>query len=311
MSSIKYFCVSIILTLNTWAQPCASLTNQEKSQLEAFVHAWYKLPNDQTITLVDASTVGSACYTKLSFRASAPAPLLTLYLTPDREHLVSALMDLAVDPIVTQRKRQKDLADKLGSGALLVSGEPLAQVKMVVFSDFQCPYCKKFAKVVDELTPEERAGLEIIYRQLPLKIHSWASDAAELSTCVALQNNEAFWKLHGFLFTQQEELTKETLENKSFEFLSHETALDRDKVTACLTSNAFRPSLQADAGLAQDLGITSTPSVFVNGRKVSIRSVEDLRAALRVARSEVIGAGHENELKQTSAGIRNSISPAP
>ena len=70
---------------------------------------WYRLPPGQTASLVDSSSVDSACYRKLVFRASVPSPLLTLYLTPDGKHLVSGVMDLGIDPAVAQHKRQAEL----------------------------------------------------------------------------------------------------------------------------------------------------------------------------------------------------------
>ncbi len=157
---------------------------------------------------------------------------------------------------------------------------------MVVFSDFQCPYCRRFAGFLNDLTPEERQKLQITYRQLPLNIHSWAQDAAALSACVALQDNAAFWKLHDFLFANQQELTKETVAGKALEFLSQEKAVDPNKVTSCLTEKGYQESLRRDQQLAMDLGIQGTPTVFLNGRRVSVRSIEDLRKALQTAEAE-------------------------
>src|SRR5690348_2051666 len=94
-------------------EPCKQITNEEKSQLENFVKQWYKLANDQTVTLTDSSTVDSACYRKLVFRVSIPAPPLTLYLAPDGNHLVSVVMDLTVDPAVTYRRNQAKLEAQL------------------------------------------------------------------------------------------------------------------------------------------------------------------------------------------------------
>jgi protein-disulfide isomerase len=285
----SYFMVSLTVASKVQgsrAESCKPLDSTDRPEIENFVKTWYKLPTNQTVTLTDSSIVDASCYRKLVFRASVPAPLLTLYLTPDGKHLVSGLMDLTVDPAIAQRKMREELADKLASGAVLTSGDEKAPAKMVVFSDFQCPYCKKFASIINELTPEERVQLQTIYRQLPLNIHPWARDAAALSTCVALQDKNGFWRLHDFLFAHQEELTKETLQSKALEFLSGETSVDTKGVSACLSQKLFEDSLHRDEQLAMDLGITGTPSVFLNGRRVSVRSVGDLRNAIRTARQE-------------------------
>ena len=70
------------------------------------------------------------------------------------------------------------------------------------------------------------------------------------------------------------------------DFLSHETSIDMEAVTACLSQKSFEDRLHRDEQLAMDLGITSTPSVFVNGQRISVRSIEDLRNALRTAQLE-------------------------
>gem|GEM_PF-6784138 len=171
------------------AMACDVITDKDVTKLESYVRTWYKIPSNQTVTLVGDSTVDAFCYRKLVFRSSAPAPLLTLYLTPDGKHLVTGVMDLTVDPVVAQRKMRQELADKLSSGANLIKGPETAPLKIVVFSDFQCPYCKQFADIVQQLTPEERSKLQIVYRQLPLNIHPWARDAAALSTVRSTKRN--------------------------------------------------------------------------------------------------------------------------
>jgi hypothetical protein len=116
-------------TLGIRAETCQSVEDARKSQLESFVKQWYKLPNGQTVMLVDSASVDYACYRKLVFRASVAAPLLTLYLTPDGKHLVTGLMDLTADPAITQRKRQDELQAQLASGAFLTSGPSSAPAK--------------------------------------------------------------------------------------------------------------------------------------------------------------------------------------
>jgi len=122
---------------------------------------------------------------------------------------------------------------------------------------------------------------------VPLSIYSWARPAAEISTCVALQ---AFWKLHDFLFAQQQDLSPNTLQQKALQFIAHETAVNSQSVTACLAQKAFADPLHRNEQWARDLGISSTPSVFLNGRRLSARSVDDLRAALHAWQPKVVVA---------------------
>ena len=269
------------------AQPCPPLTESQQLAIEGFLKTWYQIPNEQSFALIDSTTVDSACYRKLVFRPSMPAPLLTLYLTPDGSHLVGSLMDLAVDPAVARRKKQNELHQLLTSGALLTTGSTFAPLKMVVFSDFQCPYCKRFAGLVNELAPEERSSLQITYRQLPLSIHPWARDAAALGACVAIQNQSAFWKLHDYLFSEQQRLSNENVKDNALAFLSQTKEVDVANVSACLTSKSYEEYLSRDENLAADLGIRSTPTVFLNGQAIRVTSLQDLRAAMHAATDNV------------------------
>jgi len=145
--------------------------------------------------VTDVVAAGNVGLWKLVFRTNVPAPQLVLYLTPDKNHLVPGIMDLTVDPAITQEKLRKELNAKLASGAQLVSTDSSAITTMVVFSDFQCPYCKTFAEIMHQLTPQERSQVKLIYRQLPLNIHAWATDAAQRTSCVALQDRPSFLEI--------------------------------------------------------------------------------------------------------------------
>ena len=121
-------------------------------------------------SISERSGVDSSCYRKLVFRASIPAPLLTLYLTPDGKHLVTGVLDLTVNPAVAQDKLRQALQQQLSSGALLTAAPGDAPLKMVVFSDYQCPHCKRFAGFLNEFGPEEREAadqLQTIAAQYP------------------------------------------------------------------------------------------------------------------------------------------------
>ena len=273
--------VAAVMIGQTRGEQCHPVTPDEKSALEAFVKQWYNVPGSTTVTLVNSDSADQACYRKLEFRASVPAPLLTLYLAPDRKHLAADFMDMTADPVVMRRRRQQDVANRLSKDALLTSGPADARQQIVVFSDFQCPYCKQFAELMRQMNAGDRASVRVVYRQMPLNNHAWAHEAAELSECVALQNKATFWRLHDFLFDHQEKLSKQNISQKVMDFLSREQGIDTEAVTACKGGKQVIALLQDDEQLAMDMGVASTPSVFVNGRGAAIRSLADLRAALR------------------------------
>src|ERR1700751_679436 len=140
-------------------ESCRRVPAEQISELETFVKRWYRVPANDTITLIGTGTVDAACYRRLVFRASAPVPLLTLYLTPDGRHLVPQVMDLDVDPAIAPRKKREEVEAQLTGGTILTQGPSDAALRLVEFSDYQCFYCKRFANILTELAPEERSNL--------------------------------------------------------------------------------------------------------------------------------------------------------
>lgn len=286
------------------ASRCPALTKEQTAQIENFLDQWYRLPPYRSLNLIHNSEIDVECYQKLVFRSSVPAPLLVLYLTPDGKHLVSGVMDLTVDPSATKRKMRQELNARLVSGAILISPRNAAPVKVVVFSDFECPYCKRFAEIFDGLTAEERSQVQLISRQFPLDTHPWAREAASLTECVALQKPAAFWRLHDFIFAHQSALSRDNFRSTALDFLGRQTTADPRAVVACLQERRFKGPLHDDEQLATDLGIRGTPTVFVNGRMTIVRSVEDLRAALRATAIQTdIGKTHTSRTSQSTSAI--------
>jgi len=163
---LRFCSISMLLAVAALrAQQCPTFTVSERPQIEKFATQWFKLPPNQSLTLTESDSVDAGCYRKLIFRPSVPAPLLILYLTPDKQHLVTNVLDLRVDPAVTRRERQNELLNLLRSGALLTAGQDTAPAKLVVFSDFECPYCKQFAEITVNgvTTPSAMSGGTMIH----------------------------------------------------------------------------------------------------------------------------------------------------
>lgn len=154
-------------------------------------------------------------------------------------------------------------------GSLPVSGEENAKVTIVEFSDFQCPYCKRFfdetlAQIKKDYVDTGKAKL--YYRHLPLAIHPFAQDAAEASECANDQGK--FWEYHDTLFESFDEWTivatgdlPQTLTN-----YAGNLGLNTEEFNACLTSNKHEQKVKDDMTAGQTAGATGTPTFFINGK---------------------------------------------
>jgi protein-disulfide isomerase len=148
---------------------------------------------------------------------------------------------------------------KLGDAP--VKGPSGAKVTVVLFSDFQCPFCSRAVPVLKEIEDGYKGKVKIAFKQLPLPFH----DKAHLAAQAALAANEQgkFWPYHDKLFANQQALDRPSLEK-----YAEELGLNMGKFKAALDSGKFKDKVDADAKEAASVGATGTPTFFINGTKV-------------------------------------------
>jgi protein-disulfide isomerase len=171
-------------------------------------------------------------------------------------------------------------------------GSDQAPLTLLVFSDFQCPYCAKFATdAMPVLRKEfvETQHLRIAFRHFPLeRIHPLAMKAAQAADCAHRQTR--FWTIHDLLFAHQKDLAKGSLPD-----WRNDAGLDVRQLEQCLAESDVA-SIRDDVELAKALGVTGTPTLFV-GRTLkdgSLKAVERISGGslpkLRLAISSVLAA---------------------
>jgi len=139
-------------------------------------------------------------------------------------------------------------------------GPRSAPVTIVEFSDFQCPFCRRLAPVLRELARRYPTQVRLVFRNMPLTtIHHAAERAAKAGACAAAQGK--FWEMHDLMFGEQSSLSPDALKEKA-----RRLKLDSKVFDQCLDSDSTLKSVQIDQAAAGRLGLTSTPSSFVNGR---------------------------------------------
>jgi len=144
-----------------------------------------------------------------------------------------------------------------------VLGTASATVTMIEFSDFQCPFCQRVMPTLKQLRDTYGDRVRIVWKDFPLtSIHPQAFKAAEAGQCAREQGK--FWEYHDRLFANQQALEPELLKKHAVD-----TGLDAAKFNACLDTAKYAERVQAQMGVGNQLGVSSTPSVFINGRMVS------------------------------------------
>jgi len=140
-------------------------------------------------------------------------------------------------------------------------GAPEAPLQLVMFGDFQCPFCLGAQSVLRRV--RERLGDQLLFgfRHLPIpERHPLAPLAAEASEAAAAQGS--FWEFHDALYANQPKLSRETILE-----VAGDLGLDVDRVTAEIESGAHHERIARDVASAEASGATGTPTFFVNGKR--------------------------------------------
>lgn len=150
---------------------------------------------------------------------------------------------------------------KLDLAGAQARGAPDAPVTIVVFSDFQCPFCARGAGVIKALEQKYPGKVRVAFKHQPLAFHKDARLAAAASLAAAEQGK--FWEFHDAVFAHQSELDRAGLEKRAAEL-----GLDAGRFRGALDGDGFAARLAADQAEANRLGVTGTPTFFVNGRRI-------------------------------------------
>lgn len=145
-------------------------------------------------------------------------------------------------------------------GASPASGPDDALVKVVVFSDFQCPVCRRAAEPVKQLEREFGADVQVIWKHNALPSHRNAEGAA--IAAIAAQRQGKFWELHDLLFENQRRL-----EAADLEAYATQLGLDLERFRKDLADPVAKAQVDYERALAESLEARGTPSFFVNGHK--------------------------------------------
>lgn len=132
-----------------------------------------------------------------------------------------------------------------------------APVQLVEFADYECPYCVKAYPNVQKLKAEFGDQISFVFKDFPLPMHAHAQKAAEAARCARVQDK--YWQYHDKLFSTTQ------LDVAQLKQFAADLKLDTAKFNACLDSSQQATAVQQDATEAQKIGLTGTPSFFLNG----------------------------------------------
>jgi protein-disulfide isomerase len=142
-----------------------------------------------------------------------------------------------------------------------VKGPRNAKVTLVIFSDFQCPFCSRVEPTLKEVEQKYGNAVRIAWRNQPLPFHNHAMEAAEAAFAARAQGK--FWEMHDKMFANQQKLERADLDG-----YARELGLDAAKFKADMDSHAWKSQIEADSRAGTSYGASGTPTMFINGREL-------------------------------------------
>ena len=176
--------------------------------------------------------------------------------TERREQLMAKLK--AAEPVKIMLVEPRVKVESEGHPS---TGGKDAPVTIVEFSDFQCPFCRAAENSLKAVKDRYGDKVRLVYLDFPLGMHAHAMDAARAGRCAGEQGK--FWQFHDIMFADQSKLTPADLKADA-----KTLGLDTKAFDACFDSNKYDAEIHKDMSQGTTLGVTATPTFYINGRQV-------------------------------------------
>ena len=267
------FLMIVLLAAASWGQqgtanpPPAPFSQRlpSKATVESFMQHWFGYDSSITwqVAQIQASEVPGFAEVVVNMEKGGQRQAMVLYVSPDEKHAFTGeAIPFGADPFAPMRK---ELA---ASTTGIARGPSPAQLTVVEFSDLECPHCKQAQPVIDKLMGDFPSA-RFVFQQFPIEAaHPWAFKAASWAECIGRENNAAFWKFVNGVYDDQLNIDPQNADAKMKE---HATAAGADaaKAATCAASPETAKAVRDSLELGKQVGVSGTPTVFLNGRKIA------------------------------------------
>ena len=273
----RFFCFAVVvlsLVSSGWAAKKATPDNTaeknapiDKAALEAYLRHLYVMDKRVNVVVGDPRPSEIPGFRQVTVTASMENARqdFDLLVSQDGSKIIQGTVyDATANPF----KKDLDLLKTAGAPNFGTQGAP---VVIVEFSDFECPYCQKEAKTLrDNLLNTYPTQVHLYFKQFPLtSIHPWSKAAAIASRCVFHQNADEFWKYHDWVFQNQSDIEPDNLKQKVLAWAQGEKNIDTLQLTSCMDNRSTEAEVDHDIADGQALKVDSTPTLFINGRRLN------------------------------------------
>ena len=172
------------------------------------------------------------------------------------------------------KRIQFDFIYPIDISGLPFKGPEKAPVTIVVFDDYQCPYCVRLNPVLEKVLKKYPENVKLVIKHFPLRMHKFAKKAARAS--LAAHQQDKFWEYHDMVFENYKGLNDE-----KFPEFAATLGLDVEKFKTNTDSNPIADILKKDMAHGKTAGVRGTPTVFINGKRLKSRGLKGFEKMIK------------------------------
>ena len=247
----------------TSAVATAAPTQIQKS-IEAYLRNMYAFGPDVKLVVspLKETAVEGLLETTIGLTIEDNKQSVKFWVSKDGKLLFRGEMsDLTKDPLAENRA-------KIQMTDAPAIGDAKAPVAIVEYSDFECPVCRSLHDALRGMLPNYAGKVRLVFKNFPLdQIHPWARTAAIAGQCANQQDPKAFWKMYDLIYDNQEIISAANAWTKMMDY-GAQSGLNADALKSCMASPEAAAAVNESYANGQKLEVNSTPTLFVNGRRL-------------------------------------------
>jgi len=251
------------VTFATQAHAQGPSTEELKKKVDAYLRNMFAFGPDVKLAVGDfkESGVANLLETNITVTIGENKEDAKMWVSKDGKYLLRGeMVDMSKDGFAENRA-------KLDLKASPVTGSANATVTIVEFADFECPVCRQLHESLRGLLPKYPQA-RLVFKDFPLEqMHPWARTGALAGRCAYQQDPKAFWKMYDYLYDNQDLISAANAWGKAVDYAG-QAGLKAEEFKACMTSPDAAAAVEANIVNGKLLEVNSTPTLFVNGRRV-------------------------------------------
>ena len=252
-------CFGSAAILNAQAAPQTDL----QKKIEGYLRHVYAFGPEVKLAIPEPkdSEIAGLLVTTVELTSGESRDTAKMYVSKDGKYLFRGdVSDMSKDPLAETRS-------KLDLKNAPTTGNATGSVTVVEFADFECPICRQLHDQLRNLLPNY-PQVKFYFKDFPIEqIHPWAKTAALAGRCAYNQKPTAFWKMYDGFYDGQELVSAANAWDKAVDFAG-QAGLDQAAFKTCLASPEAAAAVDASVANGRLLEVTSTPTIFVNGRRI-------------------------------------------